>query len=197
MQANQSQLIKLWPLRPHQMTRMNLQKTKKSGKIETKWWYSKKSGNIPARSPLQLLGSRLLHLFPTEKSTPQTFFRPPIFSLSIRIPSPSLLCLLSDDPLMPSPPFFSFPLRFVSASQTKYAKENLLSFLLFPFLFRKSECSFRISYFHMYVATLIPFSLTKYFSYLFECTYLSEIWIVAPILLPNNKKKNENRENKK
>ena len=37
MQANQSQLIKLWPLRPHQMTRMNLQKTKKSGKIETKW----------------------------------------------------------------------------------------------------------------------------------------------------------------
>ena len=41
MQANQSQLIKLWPLRPHQTTRINLQKTKKSGKIETKWWYSK------------------------------------------------------------------------------------------------------------------------------------------------------------
>ena len=130
---------------------------------------------IPARSPLQLLGSRLLHLFSTEKSTPQTFFRPPIFSLFIRVPSPSLLCLSSRRSSHARPPSFPFPLIFVSASQTIYAKENPLSFLLFPFLFRKSECSFRISYFHMYAATLIPFSLTKYFSYLFECTYLSEI----------------------
>ena len=130
---------------------------------------------MPVHSPLQLLGSKLLHLFPTKKSAPQTFFCPLIFSLSIRIPSLSLLCLLSDDPLMHPPSSFPFPLIFVSASQTKYAKENPLSFLLFPFLFQKSECSFRISYFHMYAATLIPFSFTKYFSYVFECTYLSEI----------------------
>ena len=116
-------------------------------------------------------------------------------------PSTNLLLLyMYSKSLSSMPPFrrsshAPFPLIFVSASQTKYAKENPLSFLLFPFFFRKSECSFRISYFHMYAATLIPFSLTKYFSYVFECTYLSEIWIVAPILLPN--KKNENRENKK
>ena len=194
MQANQSQLIKLWPLRPHQTTRMNLQKTKKSGKIETKWWYSK---NMEAYLHVLLSNrlvpgcctfSRLKNLLP--KTFPSTNLLP-LYTYSKSLSSMPPFRRSSHPP----PLLFPFPLIFVSASQTKYAKENPLSFLLFPFLFRKSECSFRISYFHMYAATLIPFSLTKYFSYVFECTYLSEIWIVAPILLPN--KKNENRENKK
>ena len=95
MQANQSQLIKLWPLHPHQTTRMNLQKTKKSGKIETKWWYSK---NLETYLHVLLSNclvpgcytfSRLRNLLS------QTFFCPPIFSLSIRAPSLSLLCLSS------------------------------------------------------------------------------------------------------
>ena len=139
MQANQSHLIKLWPLRPHQTTRMNLQKTKKSGKIETKWWYSK---NL--ETYLHVLLSNCLVpgycTFSRLRNLLQTFFRPPIFSLSILIPSPSLICLISDDPLMP-PLFFSFSPLFVSASQTQSAQKNPLSFLLFPFLFQKSECS--------------------------------------------------------
>ena len=162
MQANQSQLIKLWPLSPHQTTRMNLQKTKKSGKIETKWWYSKKSGNIPARSPLQLLGSRLLHLSPTEKSAPQTFFRPPIFSLSICIPSPSFLCLLSDDPLMHHLLFFSFSpyIRISLSNSICFRESTFLSSTSLPFFKNHNPpfLSCRIFSSHMYAATLIPFS---------------------------------------
>lgn len=176
MQANQSQLIKLWPLCPHQTTRMNLQKTKKSGKIETKWWYSKNLETylhvllsnclVPGCCTFSRLRNLLPKPFSVHQSSPSLYvFQVPLFYASFKT---ILSC---------TPPTCSFPflLIFVSASQTKYAKENPLSFLLFPFLFRKSECSFRISYFHMYAATLIPFSLTKYFSYLFECTYLSEI----------------------
>ena len=217
MQANQSQLIKLWPLCPHQTTRMNLQKTKKSGKIETKWWYSKNLETylhvllynclVPGCCTFSRLRNLLPKPFSVHQSSPSLYvFQVPLFYASFQT---ILLCTFSYDPLMhpfrrsshapfqtilSCPPSFPFPLIFVSASRTKYGKENPLSFLLFSFLFRKSECSFRISYFHMYAATLIPFSLSKYFSYVFECTYLSEIWIVALILLPN--KKNENRENK-
>ena len=179
MQANQYHLIKLWPLRPHQTTRMNLQKTKKSGKIETKWWYSK---NLET----------YLHVLFSNCLVPSccTFSRPPIFSLSIRIPSPSLLCLIFYDPLMP-PLFFSFSPLFVSASQTQYAQKNPLFFLLFPFLFQKSEYSSPLMQDLLlpYVCNHInSFFLIKYFSYLFERTYLSESWIAAPILLSNNRK---------
>ena len=150
MQANQSQLIKLWPLRPHQTTKLNLQKTKKSGKIKTKWWCSNNLENIPARSPLQLLGSRLLHIFPIEKSAPQTLFRPPIFSLSIRIPSPSLLCLLSDDPLMRHL-FFSFSpyIRISLSNSICSRKSTFLSSISLPFskirMFLSSHAGFSLS----------------------------------------------------
>ena len=174
---------------------MNLQKTKKSGKNETKWWYSKNLETYlyvllsNCLVPGYCTFSRLRNLLPIPFSVHQSSISLYVFQVSLFYAS--FQTILSSTPLSS----FPFPLIFVSTSQTKYAKENPLSFLLFPFLFRKSECFFRISYFHMYAATLIPFSLTKYFSYVFECTYLSEIWIVAPILLPN--KKNENRENKK
>ena len=72
---------------------------------------------------------------------------------------------------------FPFLLIFVSASQTQSAQENPLSFLLFPFLFQKSECSSPLmqDILFPYVCSHInSFFLTKYFSYLFECTYLSE-----------------------
>ena len=127
MQANQSQLIKLWPLRPHQMTRMNLQKTKKSGKIETKWWYSKNLETYlhvlisNCLVPVCCTFSRLRNLLPKPFSVHQSslslyVFQVPLFYASFQT---ILSCLLSS---------FPFPLIFVSTSQTKYAKENPLSF---------------------------------------------------------------------
>ena len=137
MQANQSQLIKLWPLRPHQTTRMNLQKTKKSGKIETKWWYRKNLETylhvllsncfVPGCCAFSRLGNLLPKPFSVRQSSPSLYlFQVPLFYAP-----------LQDDPLMHPLSSFPFPLIFVSASQTKYAKENPLSFFLFPFLFSK------------------------------------------------------------
>ena len=53
--------------------------------------------------------------------------------------------------------------------KTQSAEGNLLSFILFPFLYENQNVSLilcRISSFHMYATTLILFSLQKYFSYL-------------------------------
>ena len=138
-----------------------------------------KSENIPVRSPLQLLDSRLLHLFPTEKSAPQTSFRPPIFFLSIRVPSPSLLCLSSRRSSQArSLVLFPFLLIFVLASQTQTAQENPLYFLLFPFLFQKSECSSPLMQDLLlpYVCSHInSFFLIKYFSYLLSAHTLVRV----------------------
>ena len=175
MQVNQSQLIKLWPLRSHQTTRINLQKTKKSGKIETKWWYSK---NLETYLHVLLSNclvpdcctfSRLRNLLP------QTFFRPPIFSPSLYVFQVPLFYASFQTILSCTSSSFPFPLIFVSASQTKYAKENPLSFLLFPFLFQKSECSSLLMhdllfpYVYSHINSLFP---QKYLSYL--------LWVHMP-----------------
>ena len=79
-----------------------------------------KSGNIPACSPLQLLGSRLLHLFLTKKSTLQTFFFVHQSSLILYIfQVPLFYASLPDDPLTRVSLFcsFHFLLIFISASQ--------------------------------------------------------------------------------
>ena len=117
-----------------------------------------KSGNTLARSPLQLLGSRLLHLFPTEKFAPQTFFVHQSSLSLYMFQVPLFYASLPDDPLMPVSFFSLFHLYLYQP-----LKPNMLQKIHFPFFyflafFRKSECSFRISYFHMYAATLIPFS---------------------------------------
>ena len=162
-----------------------------------------------SRSPIQLLGSRLLHLFPTEKSAPQTFFHPPIFSLSIHVPSPSLLCFLfqtsllppkpfsvrqsspslyvfqvplfyasiPDDPLMPALVLFLFSLYSYQPLKLNLLKRIQFRFFYFPSFFQKSGCfsPFMQDLLFPYVCSNInSFFLTKYFSYLFECTYLSE-----------------------
>ena len=122
-----------------------------------------KSGNIPARFLLQLLDFGLLHLFPTEKSAPQTFFRPPIFPFSIRVPSPSLLCLSSrrSSHAHPLCLFFLFPYIRISLSNLICSREStFFSSISLPF-FKNQDAplfSCRIFSFHMYAATLIPFS---------------------------------------
>ena len=65
--------------------------------------------------------------------------------------------------------FFFFFMYLCQPPKTQSTEGNLLSFILFPFLFENQNVSFflcRISSFHMYAATLILFSLQKYFSYL-------------------------------
>ena len=139
MQANQSQLIKLWPLRPHQTTRMNLQKTKKSRKIETKWWYSKNLETYLHVLPSNCLVpgcctfSRRRNLLPNpffvHQSSPSLYvFQVPIFYAS-----------RPDDPLMRafSHSFSFLTYIYILASQTQFDQEKPLSFLLFPFLFSK------------------------------------------------------------
>ena len=104
MQASQSRLIKLRPLRPHQTTRMNLQKTKKSGKIETKWWYSKKNLEtylhvllsnclVPGCCTFSRLRNLLPKPFFVHQSSPSLYmFQVPLFYAS-----------LPDDPLIARP----------------------------------------------------------------------------------------------
>ena len=146
MKANQSQLIKLWPLRPHQTTRMNLQKTKKSGKIETKWWYSKSLETYlhVLLSNCLVSGccnfSRLRNLLPNFFMS-SNLLSPYTCSKSLSS-MPLLQTILSCVPLSRRSSYtcfcsFPFLLIFVSASQTQSALENPLSFLLFPFLFSK------------------------------------------------------------
>ena len=93
--------------------------------------------------------------------------RLPFFCLSLLLfpLSETLQCVL--------PSFFSFVLPFFlylySPLKTQSVEGNPLSFLLLPSIFANQNVSpfpCRISSFHMYVATLIPFSLQKYFSYL-------------------------------
>ena len=146
-----------------------------------------------------MLGSRLLHLFPTEKSATQTFFHPPIFSLSIHVPSPSLLCFPFQTPLLPPKPFFvrqsspslhafQVPLFYASSSRPLscflFSLMPHLFFFFSPYIrislsnsicsrestflssislhfFKNQNASLfscRIFSFHMYAATLIPFS---------------------------------------
>ena len=170
MHANQSQLIKLWPLRPHQTTKLNLQKTKKSGKIETKWWYSK---NLETYLHVLLSNclvpgcctfSRLKNLLPNLFSSSNLLV---LYTCSKSLSSMPLFQTILSCALT-----FSFPflLIFVSASQTQSAQENPLSFLLFPLLFQKSECSSPLmqDLLFPYVCSHInSFFLAKYFSYLF------------------------------
>ena len=169
MQANQSQLIKLWPLCPHQTTRMNLQKTKKSGKIETKWWYSKSLETylrvllsnylVPSYCTFSRLRNLLSNLFPSTNLLPfYTYFKSlssmPPFRWSSHAP----------------PVLFLFSLYSYQPLKTQSAQENPLSFLLFPFIFQKSECSSPLmqDFLVPYVCNHInSFFLTKYFSYLF------------------------------
>ena len=139
-----------------------------------------KSGNIPARSPLQLLGSRLLHLFLTEKSALQTFFSStnllPLYTYSKSLSSMSLFQTILSCAFLFSV-LFLFSLYSYQPLKTQSAQENPLSFLLFPFIFQKSECSSPLmqDFLVPYVCNHInSFFLTKYFSYLFQCTYLSE-----------------------
>ena len=137
MQANQSQLIKLWPLRPHQTTRMNLQKTKKSGKIETKWWYSKNLETYlhvlisNCLVPVCCTFSRLRNLLPKPFFIHQS--SPPLYVFQV----PFFYASLTDDPLMRPSPFLSFSHIYILVSQTQSAQENPLSFLLFPLFFSK------------------------------------------------------------
>ena len=136
-----------------------------------------KSGNISfpvLPSSCLVLGcctfSRLRNLLPKpfsiHQSSPSLYvFQVPLFYASCQT--------------IPSCPSCSFPflLIFVSASQTQSAQENPISFLLFPFLFQKLECSSPLmqDFLFPYVCSHInSFFLTKYFSYLFQCTYLSE-----------------------
>ena len=141
MQANQSQLIKLWPLRPHQTTRMNLQKTKKSGKIETKWWYSKNLETYLHVLPSNCLVpgcctfSRLRNLLPKPFSVHQSYpslyvFQVPLFYASI-----------PDDPLMPALVLFLFSLYSYQPLKLNLLKRIHFPFFYFPYFFEKSGCS--------------------------------------------------------
>ena len=190
MQANQSQLIKLWPLRPHQTTRMNLQKTKKSGKIETEWWNSKNLETylrvllsnylVPSYCTFSRLRNLLSNLFPSTNLLPfYTYFKslssmPPFRWSSHAPPVLFLFSLYSYQPLKLNMfkrihfPFFYFPSFF----KNQNAPSPLMQNILLPYV-----CSHINSFF-----------LIKYFSYLFERTCLSESWIAAHILLSNNRK---------
>ena len=130
MQANQSQLIKLWPLCPHQTTRMNLQKTKKSGKIETKWWYSKNLETylhvllsnclVPGCCTFSRLKNLLPKPFSIHQSSPSLYmFQVPLFYASSSRP---LSCFPFS--LMPHL-FFSFsPYIRISLSNSICSRES-------------------------------------------------------------------------
>ena len=159
MQANQSQLIKLWPLCPHQTTRMNLQKTKKSGKIETKWWYSKSLETylrvllsnylVPSYCTFSRLRNLLPNPFSVHQSSPSLYvFQVPLFYAS-----------LQDDPLML--PLFLFSLYSYQPLKLNLLKRIPFPFFYFPSFFKNQNVhllSRRIFSFHMYATTLIPFS---------------------------------------
>ena len=162
MQANQSQLIKLWPLRPHQTTRMNLQKTKKPGKIETKWWYSKNLETYlhvlfsNCLVPSCCTFSRLRNLLP------KPFFfvhqsSPSLYISQVLLFYASFQMILSCTPL-----FFSFsPYIRISLSSSICSKEsNFVSSISLHFFKNQNAPLFscKIFSFHMYAATLIPFS---------------------------------------
>ena len=163
-----------------------------------------KSGNIPARSPLQLLGSRLLHLFLTEKSTAQNLSRPPIFSLctcSQSLSSMTFFQTISSKNLSTPPVFPFFSLYSHQPLKTPHLLPRIpLCFLLFPFLFQKIRMLLyfpcRIFSFHMCVATLIHFS-----SQIISLTFLSAHTLVRveqqPLHILIKQQKNENKEKKK
>ena len=193
MQANQSQLIKLWPLRPHQTTRMNLQKTKKSGKIETKWWYSK---NLETYLHVLLSNclvpgcctfSRLRNLLPKPFSSTNLL---PLYTYSKSLSSMPPFRRSSNN--ASALVLFLFSLYSYQPLKLNLLKRIHFPFFYFPSFFQKSGCSSILmqDLLFPYVCSHInSFFLAKYFSYLFEYTYLSESWIAAPILLSNNKKK--------
>ena len=136
-----------------------------------------KSGNIPVCSPLQLLSSRLLHLFLTEKFIPQTFFRPPIFSPLYVFQVPLFYTSPPDDPLIRALVLFLFSLYSYQPLKLNFLTRIHFPFFSFPSFFQKSGCSSPLmqDLLFPYVCSHINcFFLTKYFSYLFECTYLSE-----------------------
>ena len=77
--------------------------------------------------------------------------------------------------------FFSFFFKFfflcisINLPKIQTVEGNPLSFLLFPFLSENQNASFflcRVFSFHMYAATLILFSLQKYFFYI--------LWVHVP-----------------
>ena len=129
MQANQSQLIKLWLLRPHQTRRMNLQKTKKSGKIETKWWYSKNLETylhvllsnclVPSCCTFSRLRNLLPKPFSVHQSSPSLYvFQVPLFYASFQ------MILLLPPLLFPFHLYLYQPL-----------KPNILKKIHFPFFY--------------------------------------------------------------
>ena len=82
------------------------------------------------------------------------------------------LSFLFTNPSFPNLPFFIY----ISLQKANLLKENPPSFLPFcVLLLLESLLSAwcRISFFHMYVATLIPFSLQKYFACL--------LWVHVPL----------------
>ena len=194
--SNQYHQIKLWPLSPHQTTRMNLQKTKKSGKIETKWWYSKNLETylhvllsnclVPGCCTFSRLRNLLPKPFFVHQSSPSLYvFQVPLLYASFQmiISCPPYACFqsLSSMPLfqtilscVPLLCVFRVPLFYASLPVPKkkslYSyqplKLNLLKrihfpFFYFPSFFKNQDAplfSCRIFSFHMYAATLIPFS---------------------------------------
>ena len=130
MQANQSQLIKLWLLCPHQTIRMNLQKTKKSGNVETKWWYSKNLEtylHVPLSNCLVrgcCTFSRLRNLLPKPFSVHQS--SPSLYMFQVLL----FYASLPDDPLMSPPVLFLFSLYSYQP-----LKLNLLKRIHFPFFY--------------------------------------------------------------
>ena len=129
MQANQSQLIKLWLLRTHQTTRMNLQKTKKSEKIETTWWYSKNLETylhvllsnclVPGYCTFSRLRNLLPKPFSVHQSSPSLYvFQVPLFYASFQ----TILLL--------PPLLFPFHLYLYQP-----LKPNMLKEIHFPFFY--------------------------------------------------------------
>ena len=160
---------------------MNLQKTKKSGKIETKWWYSKNLETyllvllsnrlVPGCCTFSRLRNLLPKPFSVHQSSPSLYvFQVPLFSAS--------LPCLSSRRCSHAPPLFSLLLSFspffvlysYQPLKLNLLQRILLSFLLFPFLFQKSECSSPLMQdllFPYACSHINSFFLTKYFSYLF------------------------------
>ena len=116
--------------------------------------------------------------FPVHQSSPSLYvFQVPLFSASLPCLSsrrcshahPLFSLLLSFSPF--------FVLYLYQPLKLNLLQRIPLSFLLFPFFFQKSEYSSPLMQDLLlpYVCSHInSFFLTKYFSYLFECTYLSE-----------------------
>ena len=93
----------------------------------------------------------------------QTFFRLPIFSFSIRVPSPSLLCLSSrrsSHACFLYASLFSPYIRISLSNSICSRESTFLSSISLPFFKNQNAplLSCRIFSFHLYAATLIPFS---------------------------------------